>query len=100
MLGVDNHSITTENMTEVARCSRQTSHGNTLYSLYREHIEQDSYLISVRNDEMCEKGTLRGSLSCVVNLFEKIVSGDVPPYILSEVIHDYASENVDDFVNI
>ncbi|MBO5305234.1 MAG: hypothetical protein J6B12_00580 [Clostridia bacterium] len=100
MLQVDNYSATLENMTEVARCSRRNQTGDTLYSLYRNHIEQDGYLICVKNDEMCEKGTLRGSLSCVATLFEKIVNGDVPPYILSEILSDYASENAHNFANI
>ncbi len=100
MLGVDNHSITTENMTEVARCSRNSQMGNTQYSLYRNRIEEDGYVISVKNDEMCERGALRGSLSSVAILFEKIVNGDVPPYILSDILNDYTSENADDFANI
>ena len=100
MLQVDNCSILSEKMTEVARCRRTNQTGNTLYSLYRNHIEEDRYVISVRSDEMCESGTLKGSLSSVAVLFEKITNGDVPPYILSEVLSDYASENADNFVNI
>jgi hypothetical protein len=54
----------------------------------------------VKNDEMCERGTLRGSLSSVAILFEKIVNGDVPPYILSDILNDYAAENAENFANI
>ena len=100
MLGIDNYSIMAENMTEVARCSRKSQMGNTQYSLYRNHIEDDGYVICVKNDEMCEKGTLTGSLSSVAILFEKIVNGDVPPYILSDILNDYAAENAENFANI
>ena len=100
MLGVDNYSIATEKMTEVARCSRKSQTGNTQYSLYRNCIEDDGYVICVKNDEMCERGTLRGSLSSVATLFEKIVNGDVPPYILSDILNDYAAENAENFANI
>jgi hypothetical protein len=39
-------------------------------------------------------------LSSVAILFEKIVNGDVPPYILSDILNDYAAENAENFANI
>ena len=100
MLGIDNYSIMAENMTEVARCSRKSQMGNTQYSLYRNHIEDDGYVICVKNDEMCERGTLTGSLSSVAILFEKIVNGDVPPYILPDILNDFEAGNAENFANI
>lgn len=89
-----------QNMIEVARCYRSTKTGGTVYCLFREDVESDGFLIRVSADGACEGGRLNGSLSSVSLLFEKIVQGDVPPYILPEILEDYGKQNTLLFANI
>ncbi len=79
-------------MTEIGRASRETSFGKTEYRLFRKDAESESFWIRVTSGDSCEGGFLAGSLSEVALLFEKTVSGEVPPYILSEILEDYSKE--------
>lgn len=81
------------NMMEIGRDYRETPSEKLVYSLFREDAESDRYLICVKSKESCERGFLRGNLSQVSLLFEKITEGEVPPYILSEILEDYSKEN-------
>lgn len=86
---------TSEHMMEVERRCRHSGAGETVYCLFRENVSNDSFLIRVQNREQCEEGALCGSLSDVSLFFEKIVNGEVPPYILPEVLEDYAVRNAE-----
>ena len=79
-------------MTEIGRASRETSLGKIAYRLWRKDAESENFWISVQSEDCCEDGFLEGNLSEVSMLFEKIVSGEIPPYILSEVLEDYRQE--------
>lgn len=79
---------------EIGRASRETSLGKTEYSLFRKDAESESFWIRVKNEAVTESGFLTGNLSEVALLFEKIVSGEIPPYILSEVLEDYSKERI------
>jgi len=87
-------------MTEIARSCRRSRTGETVYRLFREDPESDRFVIRVSDDEMSEQGALSGSLPRVSLLFERIVQGNLPPYILPEVLEDYDRENALSFVNI
>lgn len=91
---------TFSSMTEVARSCRKTGSGETVYRLFRKDAESDRFFICVSDCEMSERGELSGSLARVSLLFERIVHGNVPPYILSEVLEDYERENAVFFANI
>ncbi|MBO5305344.1 MAG: hypothetical protein J6B12_01140 [Clostridia bacterium] len=90
----------TEGMTEVARCCRKKGTGETVYRLFRKDIESNTFLICVCDGEISESGELVGGLPRVSLLFERIVQGDLPPYILPEVLEDYDRENALFFANI
>lgn len=79
-------------MTEIGRASRETSLGKTEYRLFRKDAESASFWISVKSGDCCEGGFLVGNLSEVSLLFEKVVCGEIPPYILAEVLEDYSQE--------
>jgi hypothetical protein len=79
-------------MTEIGRASRETHAGRTEYRLYRKDVESESFWMSIQSQDSHEGGFLIGSLSEVSLLFEKTVSGEVPPYILSEILEDYSKE--------
>ena len=81
-------------MTEIGRASRETSFGKTEYSLFRKDAESESFWIGVKNKGAAEGGFLTGTLSEVALLFEKIVSGEISPHILSEVLEDYSRERI------
>ncbi len=81
-------------MTEIGRASRETSSGSVEYRLYRKGTESESFWMSIQSADSAEEGFLEGSLSEVALLFEKTVSGEVPPYILSEVLEDYSKERL------
>lgn len=81
-------------MTEIGRASRDASFGRIEYRLFRKDAESDSFWIDVNGKESLEGGFLTGSLSEVALLFEKIVSGEIPPHVLSEVLEDYSKERI------
>lgn len=81
------------NMTEIGRCFRETEAGQVIYSLFREDVDSDRFVICVKSKDQREEGGLSGTLPRVSLLFEKIVNGEVPPYILPEILEDYAKEN-------
>ena len=81
-------------MTEIGRASRETLSGSVEYRLYRRGAESQSFWMSIQSGESLEEGFLEGSLSEVAWLFEKTVSGEVPPYILSEILEDYSKERL------
>ena len=81
-------------MTEIGRASRETLSGSVEYRLYRKDVESESFWISIQCGQSLEEGFLEGCLSEVALLFEKTVSGEIPPYILSEVLEDYSRERL------
>ena len=79
-------------MTEVGYAFRETSAGRIEYRLFRQNSESESFWLGIKRGDSCEGGFLTGSLSEVALLFEKTVCGEVPPYILSEILEDYSKE--------
>ena len=89
-----------EKFMEIGRSSKDSEKGTTVYSLFREGVDKDSFFIRVANTEMCESGHVKGKLSDVSLLFEKMINGEVPPYILPEILDDYSMEKESFFANI
>ena len=89
-----------ESFTEIGRICRDRAAGRTVYCLFREAADANRFRIRVTDDGACEEGALSGSLSQVTTLFERIAAGDVPPYILHEILEDYQKENALILANI
>ncbi|MBE6662690.1 MAG: hypothetical protein E7606_05390 [Ruminococcaceae bacterium] len=89
-----------EALMEIGRICRERGAGRTVYCLFREAADGNRFRIRVTDDSACEEGEVFGNLSCVTALFERIAKGEVPPYILHEILEDYNRENALDLVNI
>lgn len=84
-----NHGVQTK-VSYTVRCSERTEHGKTYaYTLYGNGPMGDSYRISVTCGEETADGLFTASFSEAASLFERIVQGVVPPYILAEILEDF-----------
>ena len=82
------------NWIEIGRVPRETPTGRHEYRLFRKDVESEDFLICVKCADTSEYGFLEGNLSEVSLLFEKAVSGEVPPYVLTEILEDYSKEKL------
>ncbi len=87
--------ISNMTLTEIGRITCGVGTEQMVYQLFRNGLESDVFRISVSSGDESENGMLRGTLSGVTDIFERIARGKVRPYILPEILEDWMADDMD-----
>lgn len=62
------------------------------YALFCSGVDGDCFRISVKEHGEVATGEVRGSFAEAAVLFDRIVRGEVAPYVLGEILDDFMRE--------
>ena len=82
----------TEELYCIRRCERDYFGRRVEYALYCNGADGTRFRISIKDRLEEAVGEVRGSFSEVAALFDRIVCGEVAPYVLCEILDDFSHE--------